>query len=80
MVAVGTIVDYLGGLLQPDTPSAVTAAVGRPVEDEAAGLAAFRRQFYRCLTRRADALFELVDAALCVDGPVDSLVGLSLVG
>ncbi|WP_318783750.1 transposase [Plantactinospora soyae] len=52
----------------------------RPVDDPAAGLAAFRREFYRCLTRRADALFELVDAALCADGPVGSLVGLSLVG
>jgi hypothetical protein len=41
-------------------------------------LSAFRREFYRCLTRRADALFELCDAVLCADGPVTSLVGLSL--
>jgi hypothetical protein len=41
-------------------------------------LSAFRRQFYRCLMRRADALFELTDAVLCADGPVSSLVGLSL--
>src|SRR5256885_13629690 len=41
-------------------------------------LSAFRREFYRCLTRRADALFELCDAVLCADGPVCSLVGLSL--
>ncbi|MEV0426257.1 NF041680 family putative transposase [Micromonospora sp. NPDC050495] len=41
-------------------------------------LAGFREEFYACLTRRADALFELTDAVLCVDGPVDSLVGLSL--
>jgi hypothetical protein len=33
---------------------------------------------HRCLTRRADALFELCDAVLCADGPVSSLVGLSL--
>jgi hypothetical protein len=42
-------------------------------------LVGFREGFYRCLTARADALFELVDAVLCVDGPVRSLVGLSLV-
>jgi hypothetical protein len=28
--------------------------------------------------RSADALFELADAVLCTDGPVRSLVGLSL--
>lgn len=37
-------------------------------------LAGFRREFYRCLPLRADALFEL----LCTDGPVATLVGLSL--
>jgi hypothetical protein len=41
-------------------------------------LATFRRDFYRCLTRRPDALFELTDALLCADGPVTSLVELSL--
>lgn len=41
-------------------------------------LAGFREEFYSCLTRRADALFELTDAVSCADGPVDSLVGLSL--
>ena len=30
----------------------------------------FRLEFYDCLTARADALFELVDAMLCTDGPV----------
>ena len=43
-------------------------------------LKAFRREFYACLTARADALFELADAVLCADGPVRSLVDLSLVG
>lgn len=38
----------------------------------------FREEFYACLTRRSDALFELADALLCADGPVQSLVGLSL--
>ncbi len=41
-------------------------------------LSRFRREFYQCLTARADALFELTDAALCADGPITSLVELSL--
>ena len=41
-------------------------------------LSEFREEFYRSLCRRADALFELSDAVLCTDGPVLSLVGLSL--
>lgn len=34
--------------------------------------------FYQCLTVRADGLFELADVVLCADGPVTSLVELSL--
>jgi hypothetical protein len=45
-----------------------------------AGLSRFRREFYGCLTLRADALFELADAVLCVGGPVVSLPELSLAG
>jgi hypothetical protein len=41
-------------------------------------LGRFRQEFHRCLTRRADGLFELTDAVLCTDGPVRTLVGLSL--
>ncbi|WP_353890608.1 NF041680 family putative transposase [Micromonospora sp. WMMA1363] len=41
-------------------------------------LSEFRQEFYRSLRRRADALFELTDSVLCTDGPVTSLVGLSL--
>lgn len=41
-------------------------------------LAVFRQEFYRCLPRRADALFELAEAVLCADGPVTTLVRLSL--
>ena len=41
-------------------------------------LTGFREAFYGCLTTRADALFELTDAALCAEGPVTSLVELSL--
>jgi hypothetical protein len=54
------------------------------VHDQAPGgelrdLSGFRSLFYdECLTRRADALFELADGVLCADGPVTSLVGLSL--
>src|SRR5690242_3039729 len=40
----------------------------------------FRQEFYRCSPRRADALFELADAVLGADGPVRSLVELSLAG
>jgi hypothetical protein len=43
-------------------------------------LSGFRREFYGCLTARADALFELSDAVLCTDGPVTSLPELSLAG
>jgi hypothetical protein len=68
-VAVATIVDYLGGLVLPDTPGSGPAGA----------LAGFRRDYHRCLTGRADALFELTDAVLCADGPVKSLVELSLV-
>jgi hypothetical protein len=41
-------------------------------------LSRLRRAFYQCLTTRADALFELIDAALCAEGPITSLVELSL--
>jgi hypothetical protein len=41
-------------------------------------LAGFRGVFYDCLTLRADALFELTDAVLCSDGPVTTLVRLTL--
>ncbi|MEU0830240.1 transposase, partial [Streptomyces sp. NPDC005969] len=43
-----------------------------------AGLSRFRREFYGCLTLRADALFELTDAVLCAGRPVVSLPALSL--
>ena len=43
-----------------------------------ARLAGFRRELYRCFTRRADVLFELADAVLCADHAVTSLVRLCL--
>ncbi|MEW1910653.1 transposase [Kitasatospora sp. NPDC085895] len=55
--------------------SVVHAAVDRSVLTE---LSSFRMELYAALPRRADALFELVDAVLCADGPVVSLPELSL--
>ncbi|OEJ56699.1 hypothetical protein BGM19_00125 [Streptomyces agglomeratus] len=46
--------------------------------DAFAELSCFRTEFYACLTGRRDALFELSDALLCADGPVRTLVELSL--
>src|SRR5437773_10168278 len=52
--------------------------------DNAAGagplavLSRFRRDFHARLTARADEMSELADAVLCADGPVKTLVGLSL--
>ena len=43
-----------------------------------AALRRFRREVYSCMTRRPDALFELGEALACSEGPVRSLVGLSL--
>ena len=57
----------------PD-PGQVAGAVARYM-----ALREFRARLYRCLTARADALFELCDAILCADHAVTSLVQLSLV-
>ncbi|GAA1370236.1 hypothetical protein GCM10009612_59650 [Streptomyces beijiangensis] len=38
----------------------------------------FRSEFYGCLARRGDELFELCDALLCTEGPVRTLVDLAL--
>lgn len=43
-------------------------------------LTRFRQELCQSLSKRPDALFELVDAVLCADGPVRSLPELSLVG
>jgi len=42
-------------------------------------LSRFRTDLYGFLTTWADTLFELSDALFCADGPVRTLVGLSLV-
>ncbi|MER6141834.1 NF041680 family putative transposase [Streptomyces sparsogenes] len=59
-----------------------TKAVGNHAarQEPFAELSRFRGEFYSCLARRSGALFELADAVLCADGPVRSLVELSLVG
>jgi hypothetical protein len=49
-----------------------------PRVEPLAVLSRFRRDFHACLTARRDELFELADAVLCADGPVQSLAGLSL--
>jgi DDE superfamily endonuclease len=61
--------------------SVADAGADRTVDTPAGrgDLAGFRSVFYDALTARADALFELTDAILCADGPVHSLVELSLV-
>ncbi|MFG2950471.1 NF041680 family putative transposase [Streptomyces adustus] len=52
--------------------------VGVPGSEALNLLSRFRVEFYECLYKRADALFELTDAVLCTDGPVKTLVELSL--
>ncbi|MGI5208619.1 NF041680 family putative transposase [Spirillospora sp. CA-108201] len=47
--------------------------------DERSVLSRFRAGFFGCLTARADVLFELTDTVLCADGPVKTLVDLTLV-
>jgi hypothetical protein len=80
----------LFGFLAESSKTRKTVAVvvsvahgGVPGQDVGAArwgdLARFRVEFYGSLTARADALFELTDAVLCADGPVRSLVDLSLV-
>jgi hypothetical protein len=64
---------------EEDQPRAVVISVHDDREAVASGdLAGFRRVFYRCLSARSDALFELCDAVLCSERPVTSLVELSL--
>jgi hypothetical protein len=66
-VAVSVSVQQAGGVSQRQRQACLGDLVG------------FRDGFYNCLTARADALFELTDAVLCADGPVTTLVGLSVV-
>jgi len=52
--------------------------VDAPTGDALGVLSHFRVEFYDCLYKRGDALFELTDALLCADGPVKTLVELCL--
>jgi hypothetical protein len=67
-VAVAFSIAWRGGEVEPGPEEARAGEA----------LAAFRRELYRCFTARADALFELADAVLCMGGPVKTLAGLSL--
>lgn len=49
-----------------------------PTSRETNELVQFRADFYGCLLRWSDALFELTDALLCATGPVHSVPSLSL--
>jgi hypothetical protein len=79
----------LFGFLSQSSKTKAVAAMFSVTDSRAAGpgdtpvqrgdLAWFRQEFYRSLTARADVLFELTDAVLCADGPVRSLVDLTLV-
>jgi DDE superfamily endonuclease len=67
-----------GSLIVPGPATPDPAQVAGAVAGYMA-LREFRARLYRCLTARADALFELTDAILCADHAVTSLVQLSLV-
>jgi hypothetical protein len=57
----------------------MTSVSDPDVRVEAIGvLSRFRTEFFGCLDARADALFEVVEAMLCIDGPVVSVPELSL--
>ncbi len=56
----------------------MSLALEQPADAALGVLSHFRVEFYDCLYTRADALFELTDAVLCSDGPVTSLVELTL--
>ncbi|GAA4264216.1 hypothetical protein GCM10022255_115800 [Dactylosporangium darangshiense] len=59
------------------TMPGLQAVVATDVSVCRAALVAFRAGLHACFDRRADALFELVDAVLTAEGPVDSPVELS---
>ena len=65
---------------EEDQHKGAVGSVHDPAPVMASGeLSRFRRELYASLTARSDALFELVEAVLCADGPVTSLVELTLV-
>jgi hypothetical protein len=60
------------------TKGCVISVQDMHVQDATGSLATFRGELCRCLTRRADALFELADALASTPERVGSLPGLSL--
>ena len=54
------------------------AGAGDETDQARVRLAGFRRELYRCLGRRADALFEECDAVLCKQDRVHMVAELSL--
>ncbi len=56
----------------------MSLSVAEPAGTALGLLSRFRIEFYESLYARADVLFELTDAVLCVDGPVKTLVELCL--
>src|SRR3954454_21352175 len=70
-------------LLSKEEDQQARAAVGSLHDHDRASalgeLSQFRHELYASLSARADVLFELTDAVLCADGPVVSLVELTLV-
>src|SRR5258706_10261026 len=69
-VAVAFSMAWTGAGVEPEPDDGRTRACER--------LGSFRRELHGCFTARGDELFELADAVLCAEGPVCSLVGLSL--
>src|SRR3982751_2119540 len=61
-----------------DSLDSVGAVDQRVAVEAGDRLRGFRGEFFGCLGRRADELFELTDALLYAEGPVHSLVGLCL--
>ncbi|MGY3199948.1 hypothetical protein ACVW19_000462 [Streptomyces sp. TE5632] len=61
-----------------ERPLVKSLAPARPADAALGVLSHFRVGFYDCLYSRADVLVELTDAVLCADGPVKTLVELSL--
>ena len=81
----GAVPQTLPGIAGPFPPVAGTPGPDPGVFADAVArwrmlerLREFRSRLYECLTRRADALFELADAVLCADHAVTSLVRLCL--
>ena len=61
-----------------ERPLLMSVSPASPASEALNVLSGFRVEFYESLYARAEVLFELTDAMLCTDGPVKTLVELSL--